>query len=78
MGNGRGGEGSLTSTMRPAGKGLGGEGSCETGTFLDVGMGAGRAMHPVMQMPTAEERIESFIVTLSRAKGRMFDESLRI
>lgn len=55
--------------MRPAGKGLGGEGSCETGTCVEVEMGAGRAIHLVMERTRTGKRIESFIVTLCRVNG---------
>ena len=63
--------------MRPAGKGLGGEGSCETGMCVEAGMDAGRARHPVTQRATAGVRTEIFIVTLCRVKGRKVDMSLR-
>ena len=71
LGKGRGGEGSWNSSTRPGGylgKGLGGEGSCETGSWVEVELGAGRAMHPVMQRASTGARVETFIVTLCGVK----------
>ena len=55
--------------MRPAGKELGGDGPCETGTWFEFGKGAGKAMDPMITTAATEERIESFIVNLCMIQG---------
>lgn len=55
--------------MRPAGKGLGGEGSFETETLVGVCRGVGMAMHRVIRTAAMGESVESFIVMLGGVKG---------
>lgn len=71
LGKRRGGEGSLPSQTRSGGylgKGLGGEGSCDTGSWIEVELGAGRAMQPVMQRVSTGARVEIFMLTLCIVK----------
>ena len=69
MGKGGGREGAFTSTMWPAGKDLGSDGPCETGTWVELGKGAGKAMDPVTTTAATEARTESFIVNLCVIQG---------
>lgn len=55
--------------MRPAGKGRGGEGSCESGTWVAVGTRVGRAIDPAMRRAESGARIESFMVALCEVEG---------
>ena len=50
------------STGGPTGKGRGGEGFCETGTWVEFGIGVGKAAQCVTTEAAIMERVESFIL----------------